>query len=83
MSQYRPKVHRLSVEYPKAELHTLTLYCANGLGVTPTAIMRALLTEFLAQVNDKLHQGATIQDVSAAVPIAVENVRARLERTNG
>ena len=77
----RPGYHRLNVEYRREDLRALTLYCSAGVGgITPTAIMRMLLTEFLSQVSNEMLQGANLQTVNAVVPLAVELVRAKLER---
>jgi hypothetical protein len=80
----RSGYRRLNIEYEADALRILDLYCANGIGgLTPTAIMRSLLREFIRQISTHLSEGATTQVIDAAIPIVVENVRARLERTNG
>jgi hypothetical protein len=78
----RPGYHRLNIEYPRDALRLLTLYCSNGIGgLTPTTIMRMLLDEFNRQIATTLHEGATLRDVNTAIPLAVEIVKAKLERT--
>lgn len=71
---------RINAEIPAQDHHLLAEYCAAGIGVNPTEIVRSLISEFIQIViRDRLE--LTTETTRRIIPIAVRNVARHLEPT--
>lgn len=71
---------RINAEVPEQDHRLLAEYCAAGIGINPTEIVRSLITEFV-QIAIRGRLEPTIETARRVIPIAVRNVARKLEPT--
>jgi hypothetical protein len=69
---------RINAEIPEQDHRLLAEYCAAGIGINPTEVVRSLITEFV-QLAIRARLEPTTETARRVIPIAVRNVAHRLE----